>query len=414
MTALSPLTNVFILPGLPEIAADLGTSLAAAQFALSVGFAGLAVGLLVAGPLSDAYGRRVLMTVGLLLYVATTLLCAFAPDITILIVGRFLQGATGGSVWVIARAIVRDVFHARATARAFSQLAMITGVAPVIAPVIAGQILLFTDWRGLLFTLAVLGGSVAVLAFAFMRETLPPERRHRAGAVGRVRMLTGLLSAPFFRTFLALGIVQSATYFTFLIMSPFVFYGDYGFNAQMFAVLFAGAALSMVIGNQLNVLLLRRWPPDTLLRLLLLMSSVGAAAFLGATLLAAPLPVVIGTMLLITLTTGASNSNITALGLAPYGHIAGSAAALLGACQFTVGALVPPLVSLIGVGGVTMGITMLISAMVAWLIAVATRSRLSPVFAEAMAADFGTVGEDSAEAGVLDTNQPDNIQLKES
>lgn len=392
MTALSPLTNVFILPGLPEIAAALDTTVAAAQFALSVSFAGLAVGLLIVGPLSDAYGRRIPVTTGLVVYVVTTVLCAFAPDISLLVLGRFLQGVAGGAVWVIARAIVRDVFHARASARAFSQLAMITGLAPVVAPLIAGQILLLTDWRGLIVALAIVGAAIATFTILFLRETLPRERRHRTGFIGQRRTMGALVRSPYFATFLGLAILQSTTHFTFVIMSPVVFHQDYGFTAQSFAVLYAGAAACMVVGNQTNALLVRRLSPVTLLRAQLWITVAGAVAFLAAILLRAPLPLVIAAMMLIPLASGATNSNITALGLAPYPHAAGAAAALLGASSSVIGAFVPPLVSLISVGAMTMAVTMVGASIVALILALSTHRRLRPVFAAAMS-------DDAAESG---------------
>lgn len=384
LAGLSPLTSVFILPALPELVTDLHTTLSAAQFALSMGFTGLAAGLLIVGPLSDRLGRTAPLWVGLVLYILTTLLCAIAPGIGTLVLFRLAQGMAGGAVWVISRAVVRDIYPARASARVFSQMAMITGLAPVIAPVIAGQLLAFTDWRGLFVALASFGAVVMVLALVFMRETLPPERRHQGGAGSQLRSMAGLFREGYFLTFLLLGVVQSAMHFTFVIMSPFVFDSAFGLDAQGFALLYAGATLTMVLGNQINALLLRRWMPDTLLRIQLAIAVVGSAAFLVTILVDAPLPVVITALLLAPFSAGASNANITALALAPYGHAAGTAAALLGACQFGIGALVPPLVSLLGAGGAAMGAAMLVTATGALVIALFARSRLRETIARAL------------------------------
>ena len=387
LAGLSPMTNVFILPALPELARGLDTSLSAAQFALSAGLAGLAVGQLVVGPMSDRLGRRTPLTVGLFLYVGTTVLCAFATDITVLIVCRLLQGASGGAAWVIARAMVRDIYSARASARVFSQMAMITGLAPIIAPILGGQLLAVVDWRGLFAVLACIGVAVTVMALIFMRETLPRERRQQGGLRGQGQSMLALLRSPYFMAFFALSVVQSAMYFTFLIMSPFVFQGQFGLTVQAFGALYACAAVAIVLGNQINVFLLRRWTPMTLLCAQLLIAALGAVAFLVAIMLDAPLPVVLLMLLPVPLSAGATNANITALALAPYGHAAGTAAALLGACQFGGGALVPPLVSLLGVDGVAMGLTLLVTGVASFAIGAVMRVRLRAALTEAFASE---------------------------
>jgi len=378
LSALSPLTSTFILPALPGLAVDLAASLPAAQLAMSAGFGGLAVGLLVVGPMSDRFGRRRPLSIGLVAYVLTTVLCAIAPDVATLVLFRLLQGVAGGAIWVITRAVVRDAYGGSGSsgAKVFSQLAMVTGIAPVLAPFLAGQLLLFTDWRGLLAVLAVVGALVGLLAVAFMQETLPPHRRQTQGIRAQAKAFASILRAPYFRGVLALAVVQSAMYFTFVMTSPFVFEGQFGMSPQAFGVFFAGSALTIALGNQVNVLMLRRWPSAGALHILLLIAVVGAVGFLIAAVVGAPLPVVIAVLLLVPFAAGASNANITALGLAPYAASAGSAAAVLGASQFGMAVVVPPLVSLFGVRASTMGAALVITALGAWFIGLALRSRI--------------------------------------
>jgi len=385
LSALSPLTSVFILPALPALAADLSTSLAAAQLSLSVGLAGLAVGLLLVGPLSDRFGRRRPLMVGLLCYVVTTMLCAFAGDIGALVVFRLLQGVAGGAVWVITRAVVRDAYSGAATARVYSQMAMIAGVAPVIAPVIAGQLLLVMDWRGLFVALAAVGVVVTSFAAFFMRETLDADRRQAGGLRAQFRITSALVRSRHFVLLVILGVLHSSMNFTFVIMSPFAFTGDFGMDAQAFSLLYAGAALAMVLGNQTNVLLLRRWGSETVLRGLLLVALAGAIGFLIAVSSGSPLAVVIALLLPVPFASGASNANITALTLAPYPRMAGTAAAFLGACQFGVAALVPPLVSLFGVGALTMGAALVVTAFATWLMGLSPMLRRPAAAADPIA-----------------------------
>lgn len=379
LSALSPLTSVFILPALPELAVDLTTSLAAAQWALSVGFAGLAVGLLVVGPLSDRFGRRAPLMVGLVCYIATTVLCAIAPDIQALVLFRLMQGIAGGAVWVVTRAVVRDAYAGQATARVYSQMAMITGLAPVIAPFLAGQLLLLMDWRGLFVVLAVVGAVVMIIALFFMRESLAPERRH-SGGIRAQMVATGVLArSSHFLLFVTIAIVQSSMYFTFVIMSPFVFHADFDLDAQEFGIFFAVAALMMTLGNQANVLILRRWRAERVLQGLLLVALAGSLTFLTAVLADAPVVVVMVCILLVPFAAGASNANITALTMAPFPHVAGATAAVLGAAQFGVAALVPPLISLWGVSGLTMAITLVVTAAIAASLAMTSRVRGSGI-----------------------------------
>lgn len=362
LSALSPLTTVFILPALPEIAADLSTSMSAAQFALSVGFGGLAAGLLIFGPLSDRFGRKRPVFLGLVAYIAFTVLCALAPDVESLLLWRVLQGIAGGAVWVVTRAVIRDAYQGTATARVYSQMAMITGLAPVVAPFLAGQLLLFVDWRGLFFSLAAVGVLILGMALLFMRETLPVERRHSGGVKAQAMATAVLVQSPLFVALLSVAIVQATMYFSFVIMSPFVYAREYGFDAQQFGALFAVAALTMALGNQTNVLLLRRWDAETNLRTFLVIALVGALAFLVAVLMGAPVWVATACLLPVPFAAGASNSSITALTMNPFPQVAGAAAAVLGAAQFAVAAVVPPLLSTWGSGGAVMAITLVATA----------------------------------------------------
>ncbi|HZE04452.1 MAG TPA: MFS transporter, partial [Solirubrobacteraceae bacterium] len=174
LSAFGPLSLDMYIPGLPSLTRQLGATASAGQLTVTGCMLGLGLGQLVAGPVSDALGRRRPLLTGLVGYAIASVLCAVAPSITVLVIVRLLQGMAGGVGIVIARAIVRDLSEGETAARVFSLLMAITGVAPVCAPLIGGQVLLITSWRGVFVILGVIGVPLIAGAWAWLPETLPP------------------------------------------------------------------------------------------------------------------------------------------------------------------------------------------------------------------------------------------------
>ena len=181
LSAFGPLSLDTYLPGLPDLQRDFSTSASQAQLTLSACLLGLAAGQLVAGPLSDRFGRHRPLLVGIGLFALMSFLCALAPSIEILIGIRFLQGAAGGSGIVIARATVRDLHEGTAAARFFSRLMLVNGLAPILAPVLGGQLLKVTDWRGVFVVLGFIGIGLFLIAAILLPETLAEDRRQPGG-----------------------------------------------------------------------------------------------------------------------------------------------------------------------------------------------------------------------------------------
>src|SRR5690606_31752022 len=157
LSAFGPLSLDLYLPALPDLSDDLGVSSVTGQLTMTACMIGLALGQLTVGPLSDRFGRRKPLLLGVAIYALASLLCASMPTASALIALRLVQGVAGGAGIVIARAIVRDLFDTEASARIFSLLAMVTGIAPVLAPVLGGQLMHVTSWRGLFVTLSLIG-----------------------------------------------------------------------------------------------------------------------------------------------------------------------------------------------------------------------------------------------------------------
>jgi DHA1 family bicyclomycin/chloramphenicol resistance-like MFS transporter len=354
--ALGPLTIDMYLPALPTIREQLGTTSATVQLTLTGTLVGLALGQLVIGPLSDAMGRRRPLLAGTALHIVASLLILVAPNVAVLGVLRVLQGVGTAATAVVALAIVRDLFDGRAAATMLSRLFLVMGVAPVLAPTIGGEILRFTSWRGVFALLAAYGVVVLALGALGLRETLPAERRHRGGVTDSLRTYRGLLRDRRYVGLIVVAGLTMAALFTYVSGSSFVYQQEFGLDEQQFGLLFGAGAVWLISATQLNPVLLRWWEPAQILvtatvagtaagGVLLALAATGTGGLFGV---AVPLWAVL-------FASGLALPNAPALALADYGASAGSAAALLGAVQFGVGAAVSPLVGLLGNDALAMG-----------------------------------------------------------
>jgi DHA1 family bicyclomycin/chloramphenicol resistance-like MFS transporter len=350
MVAVGPLSIDMYLPGLPEITRSLNASATSVQLTLTAVVVGLALGQLVAGPLSDRIGRRRPLVVGLVAYSAVSLLCALAPSVAALAGLRLLQGLSGGAGIVVGRAVVRDLFSGAAAARLFSSLMLVTGLAPILAPVIGAQVLKVSAWQGIFVVLAGLSLAILTLAVVALPETLPPERRDRGGLAHTLGTLRGLLGQRRFMGYALTAALAFGALFAYISGSSFVLQEIYGLSPQSFSLAFGANGLGLVAGSQINARLVGRFGPAFLLRRALLVIVTAAAALVAV--VAADLgvwPVIIATFVVMS-SLSFVMPNSTALALADQARVAGSAAALLGVVQFLVGGLAAPLVGLGGTG----------------------------------------------------------------
>ncbi|MGY1637985.1 multidrug effflux MFS transporter [Geodermatophilus sp. SYSU D00742] len=361
--AVGPLTIDMYLPALPTITSDLGTTSATIQLTLTGTLVGLALGQLVLGPLSDALGRRRPLLAGTALYVLASLLVLVAPNVAVLGGLRVLQGVGSAAGAVIAMAVVRDLLTGRAAATMLSRLFLVLGAAPVLAPTIGGEVLRFTSWRGIFVLLAVYGLLLLAVGTVVLRETLPAERRSSDGVRGTLRTYRGLLRD---RTYVGLVLVAGLTMaglFSYVSGSSFVFQREFGLDEQQFGLLFGAGAFWLIAATQLNPIALRRWSSAQILVAGVVAGTVAGAALLvlAATGTGGLLGVVVP-LWAVLFAGGLALPNAPALALARHGEAAGSAAALLGAVQFGVGASVAPLVGVLGNDAVAMG-TVIVGAL---------------------------------------------------
>lgn len=346
LASFGPLSLDMYLPALPSIASDLGTSAPRVQLTLTSCLLGLALGQLVAGPLSDRHGRKGPLLLGVGGYALASLLCATAPDPWSLTALRVAQGLAGSAGIVIARAVVRDLHEGSALARYFALLTLVNGLAPILAPLLGAQVLRFTDWRGVFVVLAAIGGLIWVAALVVLPETLPPERRHGGGVAETVGTFGALLRERAFVGYaLSSGFVLGAM-FAYIAGSSFVLQEVYDLSPQQFALVFAGNAAGLIAASQVSAHLVLRVPPRTLLRAGIGISAAGSLALLLSVTTGAGLAGVLPSLFLVVLSVGLVGPNAAALALQDHPRHAGSASALLGVMQYVVGGVLAPLVGL--------------------------------------------------------------------
>jgi len=367
VNAIGPLSIDMYLPAFPEIARSLETSASSVQLTLTACVAGLALGQLLIGPLSDRYGRRAPLITAMSVYAVASVLCALAPTVLALTGLRFVQGLAGAGGVVIARAVVRDLHSGAAAVRLFSSLMLVTGLAPILAPLAGGQVLNLTSWRGIFWVLTVLSALIALLVTFGLRETLPKARRSSSGLAETLRTMRALLRDRWFVGHGLAGGLGFGALFAYISGSSFVLQGIYGVSPQLYSVLFAMNGLGLIAGSQVNARLVGRFGPAYLLRAGLVAIAVSASALLvvvsvgglGVVAVLVPMFVIVSSLAFVL-------PNSTALALADHPEVAGTASALLGMGQFLIGALVAPLVGAAGTdSAVPMAVVMVTVALAA-------------------------------------------------
>lgn len=373
LTALGPFTIDLYLPAFPVLESELNVSATLIQLTLTGTTIGFAIGQLFMGPWSDKVGRRLPLILATTVHVAASIGAAFAPDIVWLGVFRVLQGAGAAAGGVVAMAMVRDLFGGRPLVRMLSRLALVNGLAPILAPVIGSQLLLFLDWRGLFVFLAIYGVIVVVAVALFIVETLPPERRHVAGHSTARDRYRSVFSDRVFVGVALIGGMSFSGLFAYLSASSFLFQDVYGLDPQQYGYLFAINSLGIVLGVQVSARLMRRFGPQWILGVT---TVIQALASLAIVLLAASgagfLGVLIPLFIFIT-ATGFGFPAVQVLALVNHAREAGTAASVLGALNFGLAGLISPIVGWLGIDtAVPMGSVMLATSVVAvaalWLV----------------------------------------------
>lgn len=358
LSAFAPLSVDMYLPAFPAMTGQLGASQSEIQFTLTTFVVALGLGQAIAGPLSDAFGRKRPLVAGLVLYALASVACAVAPSAFALASFRFLEGLGAATGIVIARAAVRDLFEGVALARFFSTLMLVSGVAPIIAPVIGGELLRFTSWRGIFVVLAVFGVLLLLSTVAGLPETLPSQRRQPA-RVGAVLRSYGTLFRD--RVFIGYALTSAllfAALFAYISGSSFVLQDIYHLTPQQFSLVFGVNSVGIMIAGQVSSWLLSKFSPRGLVIAGLVIAMAGGIGLVVTVLAGLGLAWILPPLFLVVSSVGIVMPNATALGLADQADNAGAASALIGVTQFLIGGVTAPLAGSGGSSALPMAILM--------------------------------------------------------
>ncbi len=384
LTALGPFTIDLYLPAFPVLESELGVSAAAVQLTLTGTMIGFGLGQLIVGPWSDKVGRKLPLILATLVHILACVGAAMSSDIFMLGGFRLLQGFGAAAGGVVAMAMVRDLFGGKPLVKMLSRLALVNGLAPVLAPVIGSQLLLVMDWRGIFWVLAAYGAVVMLAVWLWIIETRPKAARLASGEKTVGQRFKTVLSD---RSFVGIAVIGGMTFtglFSYLSSSTFLFQQTYGFSAQEYGLLFAANSIGVIIGVQTSSRLMRTvLGPQWILAI-----TTGMMLFLGLTIvvLDATGAGLWGTLVplwfFITMC-GFSFPCVQVIALNGHGQEAGTAASLLGAVNFGLAGVISPIVGVLGVGsaipmGAIMAVTASVSIVMLWVV---VRPRTVPALA---------------------------------
>lgn len=374
-SALGPFSFDMYLPAFPQMSQFFHTDAFMIQASLTACLLGLSLGQIVSGAVSDVYGRRKPLIFAMILYFLSSFGCAVAPNIYLFIALRFVQGFAI-SAGTISNAIVRDLYSGVELTKFFSLLTMIRSLAPLIAPIAGGLIVSYAGWTQVFIFLGLLGVFITAVTTWRLPETLPPERRVPGNLNELLRNYKSLL---FNRVFMRYALIQgmmSAGIFAYISGTPFVYQKIYGVSPQTFSVLFALNGISLILGSQLVRWLAGRVSEHRILLAGLSLAILSTTSVLVVVLTHGPLFALVISLFFFVASNGITGPASFALAMQSQGHIAGSAAALLGVIPFLLGSVTSPLVGIAGeYSAVPMGVILFTVTLLSAL-AYASRARI--------------------------------------
>src|SRR4051794_580714 len=348
LTAIGPLSIDMYLPAFPNIAKSLHTSVAQVMLSLSSFFIGISAGQLVYGPLLERFGRKKPMYAGLCIYLLASVGCAMATSVNALIAFRLLQALGGCAGMVAARAVVRDLFEVKQNAKIFSMLMLVVAVSPIIAPTLGGYITALVGWRYVFIILIVVNLVILAGVYFLLPESKKPDPGFSLKPGAIINNFAGIIKHPQFYTYALTGAIAYAGLYAYVSGSPYVFMELFRVNEKHYGWIFAFIAIGVIGSSQLNNIALKKYSSEQIIKVATCCQSIigivlAGIAFLGWSEL-------INTILLTFLflcCQGFIFPNASALSLAPFAHTAGSASALMGAIQMSIGAGASALVSVL-------------------------------------------------------------------
>ena len=347
LSALGPFSIDMYLPGFPDMALHLNTTVAHIALSLSSFFIGVSLGQLLYGPLMDRFGRKKPLYIGLVVYLMASLGCAFATSADALIAIRFLQALGGCAGMVAARALVRDIFPVEENAKVFSMLMLVIAVSPIIAPTLGGYMTAIFGWQSIFIILSIIAFLNLLAVYFWLPSGMKPNTEKSLLPVPIIKSFLVVMKVPQFYTYAIAGAVASAGLYAYIAGSPFVFMELYGVSEKQYGWIFAIIAAGLILASQLNTLLLRKYTSEQIIKVALFCQSVaGLCLMLGAIFNVLNLYSIIALIWFFLSTQGFTFPNSSALSIAPFSTNAGTASALMGAIQLGIGALTTGFVSI--------------------------------------------------------------------
>ncbi|MBQ7198011.1 MAG: multidrug effflux MFS transporter [Selenomonadaceae bacterium] len=346
LVALAPLATDMYLPALPSMNNEFNVGTSLIQMTLSATMVGMALGQLFAGPVSDMCGRKIPLTIGMALFTLASAGCMIADDIKFFLVFRLIQGLTGAFGIVIARAIARDCTSGAELTRFFSMLMTVNGLAPILAPVIGGQILVFADWRGVFMLLALIGLLLTTSCVKF-KETLPKNSRAKNFS-SSFKNYGGLFRDKYFLGHCLLQCAWFALFFAYISGSAFLFQDIYNVTPQTYSLIFGGLSCSLVVTGMLPMRLAGKVPELKMLAWAVCQAMVGAILFMACVLAHTSIELTILSLFVLVPMGSVLGATSFSLSMRNHGKEAGAASALLGSLPMLAGGLMTPLVGIAG------------------------------------------------------------------
>jgi DHA1 family bicyclomycin/chloramphenicol resistance-like MFS transporter len=351
LTAIGPLAIDMYLPALPTIAREFGTDASVVQSSLAAYFIGIAIGQAFYGPLSDRLGRKPILYLGLGLFMASSIGCALAPSVDALIAFRFLQALGGCAPIVIPRAVVRDHFDQAGSVRMLSVLMLVMGLAPILAPLVGGQLLVHLGWRAVFWLLTVYAAVWLTVVAVFLPESLPSARRLRQPFSDVLTVYWRLARDRSFMGHALSGAAIFAGLLAYISGSPVVFIELFDVPPERYGVFFGINAIGIIAASQVNRWLVGRVDTHRILTIVLpIAMTAGLVLVLDAYSGFGGFPGILVPLFFYIACHGFVLPNTTALAMAPHGKVAGSASALLGTLQFMLGAVAGSMIGLFANG----------------------------------------------------------------
>ena len=346
LTALAPLATDMYLPALPSMNTEFNVGTSLIQMTLSATIIGMALGQIFAGSISDICGRKIPLTIGMALFALSSLACMLASDIKIFLVFRLIQGLTGAFGLVIARAIAKDCTSGAELTKFLAMLMTINGLAPILAPVIGGQILVFADWRAVFVLLGIIGVGLTISSIKF-DETLPKNFRAK-NLVEGFKNFGSLIRDKYFSGHCLIQCTWFAVFFAYISGSSFLFQNIYGVSPQTYSLIFGGLSCSLVVAGSLPMKLAGKISELKMLAWAICQAFVGEIFFLLCVIFQASIEITILSLFVMIPMGSILGTTSFSLAMRRHGNVAGAASAFLGCFPMLSGGLMSPLVGIAG------------------------------------------------------------------